>query len=47
MLDARVPIGDHGHVVLKERAALGHDHHLELTSGLEDLLALVSAMPLI
>ena len=43
MLDARVTIQDHGHIVHVERPAFGYDHHLEFTGGGDNLLALVAA----
>ena len=43
VLDGRVPVHDHRHVVLEERSALGHDHDADLARGREDLLALVAA----
>ena len=42
MLHAGVAVGDHRHIVLKERAAFGHNHHAELTRRLEHLLALIA-----
>ncbi len=43
VLDRRVPVDDHRHVHLEERAALGHDHHADLARGRQDLLALLAA----
>src|SRR6266542_5463943 len=42
VLDARVPVHDHRHVVLEERSPLGNDHHLEFPRGGEDLLPLLA-----
>ena len=43
MLDAGVAVGDHVHVHVKERAALGDHHHAFTGEPLRDLLTLFAA----
>ena len=38
-----MPVDDHGHVVLEERAPLGDDHHAGLAGRFDDLLRLIAA----
>src|SRR6266540_1944675 len=42
VLDARVPVHDHRHVVLEERPSLGNDQHFKLARRGEDLLPLLA-----
>jgi hypothetical protein len=42
VLDPGVAVDDHRHVVVKQRAALGHHHHPELARRGEHLLALLA-----
>jgi hypothetical protein len=44
MLDAGVPVEDMGLVHVQQRAALRHDHHLELARGLDDHLSGVATL---
>jgi hypothetical protein len=42
VFDARVSVGDHGHVVLEQRTALRDHHHAELARRRDHLLALLA-----
>ena len=42
VLDPGVAIDHHVHIVLKQRAAFGHHHHIGLARGFNDLLALIA-----